>query len=290
MEIKLRKIKQFTSGESALTSVLTTIASPPNSLYRIGSLPEIRPPCVAIVGTRKPTTYGREVSYRFAYDLAKAGICVISGLAFGVDAVAHRGALDAGGTTIAVLAGGLHRIYPAAHENLAQEIVRNSGVLLSEKPPGEDARRYDFLARNRLVSGLADVIIVTEAAEKSGTLSTVAHALEQNKEVFAVPGPVTSLASVGPNRLLQQGASPALETRDIIQHLLPNTPTQQLLFPEATTPLEQTITRLIAEGIRDGDELLRRSNVDASQFLQAMTMLEINGVIRPLGGNYWTLR
>jgi len=286
----MRKIKQFTSDESALTSVLKTIPSPPNSLYSIGYLPENRPPCVAIVGTRKPTTYGREVSYRFAYDLAKAGICVISGLAFGVDAIAHRGALDANGTTIAVLAGGLHRIYPVAHENLAQEIVRSGGALLSEKAPGEDARRYDFLARNRLVSGLADIIIVTEAAEKSGTLSTVAHAIEQNKEVFAVPGPITSVMSIGPNRLIQQGASPALEARDILQRLIPNKPTQQHLFPEAKTPLEQTITSLIATGVRDGDELLQRSNVDASQFLQAMTMLEINDIIKPLGGNQWTLQ
>ena len=134
----------------------------------------------------------------------------MSGLAFGIDAIAHRGALDAGGVTIAVLANGLDTIYPSSHMSLAKEIIQRGGAIVSEYGPTVKARQFQFLARNRIVSGLSDAIVVTEAAERSGTLSTVNHALDQNKEVFAVPGNITSILSVGPNKLLSQGAHPAL--------------------------------------------------------------------------------
>ncbi len=287
------KINRQSIAISGFTSVLTHIASPPSTLYFRGQLPTQRVPAVAIVGSRQPTAYGKEVTYRLAYDLAKKGVIIISGLALGIDAIAHQAALDAKGTTIAVLANGLHRIYPAAHHQLAQHIVANGGALISEQPAGHEARKYDFLSRNRLVSGLADAVVVTEATEKSGTLSTIHHALEQNKEIFAVPGSITSLLSAGPNRLLQQGAYVALNANDILDVIAPTLaglPPDQVQLPLGDTPEEAMLLQLIQSGVRSGEELLTKSALSASEFSQALSMLELNGVIRSVGGANWVIR
>ena len=287
--MKIQKINRQSIGISGFTSVLETIPVPPKELFYKGTLPAKRVPTVAVIGSRKPTPYGIEVTRRIAYDLAKQGVVIISGLAYGVDAVAHKAALEAEGTTIAVLAGGLHKLYPAPHAQLANDIVRSGGALISEREPGYEARRYDFLARNRLVSGLADAIVVTEATEKSGTLSTVAHALEQNKEVFAVPGPITSLVSVGPNRLLQQGAHVALSAEDILRVIAPDIHKSQARLPLGDTEIEVRIIGLIQSGVSDGDVLLQQCTVSPAEFSQALTMMELKGSIVPLGGNRWGL-
>lgn len=149
--------------------------------------------------------------------------------------------------------------------------------------------KHHFLARNRLVSGLADAVIVTEAAHRSGTFSTVAHALEQNKEVFAVPGPINSLLSAGPNRLLQGGARVVLSAEDVLQVIAPELISGQKRFVFGNTPLEVKIIELIQAGVRDGDVLLERSEANPTEFLQALTMMELGGTIRPLGGNQWSI-
>lgn len=287
--MKIGKINTLSIANSAYASVLQHINAPPHHLYIAGALPQERRPTVAIVGTRKPTPYGIEVTQRLAFDLAKQGVIIVSGLAYGIDATAHKAALEAGGTTIAVLAGGLHRIYPAGHVGLAQEIVQKGGAIISEEELGVEAHRYHFLARNRLVSGLADAVIVTEAAHRSGTLSTVAHALTQNKEIFAVPGPITSLLSVGPNRLLQQGAHVALEARDILEVIAPHLKPTQTVLPLGDTPLEVTIIKLIQNGLRTGDELQKQSKATPSDFLQTLTMMELKGTVRSIGGGRWVL-
>ena len=271
-------------------SPLQEVTKAPTSVYIAGKLPLTRFPSVAIVGTRRPTPYGKEVTHRLAYDLAKRGVAIISGLALGVDAIAHQAALDAGGTTIAVLGNGLDHIYPSRNQQLGKQIVKKGGALLSEYPPSMPALAHHFLARNRLVSGLADAVIVTEAAARSGTLSTVNHALEQGKDVFVVPGNITSLLSIGPNRLLQQGAHPALSVDDILEiiapHLLKDAPEPVI----GSNPAETRILKLIQSGVRNGDQLQEQSKLEASEFSQALTMLEINGDIRALSGNQWTIR
>lgn len=287
--MKIRKINKQSIVNNAYVSVLTHIDAPPAQLYMAGDLPVARRPTVAIVGSRKPTPYGIEVTHRLAYDLAKSGVVIVSGLAYGIDAAAHKAALEAGGTTIAVLAGGLHRIYPATHSGLAREIIEKGGTIISEQEEGVEAHKYHFLARNRLVSGLADAVIVIEATDRSGTLSTVAHALAQNKEVFAVPGPITSLLSVGPNRLLQQGAHVALEARDILDVIAPQLAFSQQRLPLGDTAAEVRIIELITGGVRDGDTLCAQSGLDSSEFLQTLTMMELKGSIRPLAGNRWTV-
>jgi DNA processing protein len=219
----------------------------------------------------------------FAKALAERGVTIISGLALGVDAAAHQAALEAGGTTVAVMANGLHRIYPASHTGLARSIIQKGGALLSEKPPGEEARRYDFLARNRLISGLADAVLVTEATDRSGTLSTVAHAL--------VPGPITSLLSAGANRLLQQGAHVAITPEHILSIIAPETlhKATQTVLPLGDTPLETRIITALQQGSRTGEELHAISQASASKFAQALTMLELKGSIKALGANRWSL-
>ena len=286
----LGKINKQSIAISGFTSVLETIDSPPNYLYIAGKLPEERLPTVAIVGSRKPTPYGIEVTQKLAADLARSGVVIVSGLATGIDSIAHQAALEAGGITIAIVANGLHKIYPASNLALAREIIANGGAIISEHEEGFEPRGYHFLARNRLVSGIADAVIVTEAAERSGSLSTVAHAYQQNKEVFAVPGSITSLLSAGPNRVLQQGAHVALEARDILEVIAPNFKPSQAALPLGYTPVETRVIELIQAGVRDGELLKNKCDATASEFSRALTMLELNGTIRSLGANQWALR
>lgn len=277
------------TGNNSYLAPLKEVAQAPKHLYVAGSIPKSRVVTVAIVGTRRPTAYGREITERFAGELARRGVVVISGLALGVDAVAHQAVLDAGGLTIAVLAGGLHRIYPASHLDLARRIVKSGGAIVSEHPEGFEAHPYHFLARNRLVSGLADAVLVTEAAERSGTFSTVGHALEQGKEVFAVPGPITSLMSAGANKLIQQGAHVALTPDDVLRIIAPELMQGQTKLVLGDTTQEVRIIELLRSGVRDGDELQKESGIEPSLFLQTLTMLEIKGTISPLGANKWTI-
>lgn len=284
------KINRATPDKHNYLRLLSEIPSPPKQLYVMGTLPLERLPSVAIVGTRKPSNYGKEVTQRLAYDLAKKGIIIISGLALGIDGVAHRAALEAGGTTIAVLANGLPQIYPATHKELGGQITKQGGAILSEYEPETSARTYQFLQRNRIVSGLSDAIVITEAAARSGTLNTAMHALEQGKEVFVVPGNITSPLSTGCNTLLKQGARPATCADDILEVIAPDLLQSQATLALGNSPLETTIIQLLTSGVRDGEELQRRSGSPISEFNTALTMMEITGSIRALGANQWTLR
>ena len=284
------KINRATPDKHNYLRLLSEIPSPPKQLYVMGTLPAERLPSVAIVGTRKPSSYGKEVTQRLAYDLAKKGLVIISGLALGVDGIAHRAALEAGGITIAVLANGLPQIYPATHKDLADQITKQGGAVLSEYEPETSARTYQFLQRNRIVSGLSDAIIITEAAARSGTLNTAMHALEQGKEVFVVPGNITSPLSTGCNTLLKQGARPVTCADDILEVIAPDLLQSQATLALGNSPLETTIIQLLTSGVRDGEELQRRSGSTISEFNTALTMMEITGSIRALGANQWTLR
>lgn len=174
---------------------------------------------VAIVGSRKPTAYGRKVAYDLAKYLAFHDICVVSGLAIGVDAQAHQGALDGGGKTIAVMASGVNLIYPKSNEKLADQILAQSGVLLSEQMINEQPMRYHFPLRNRIISAISDVVIIIEAGDKSGSLITANHAMEQGKTVFALPGSIYSPSSEGANRLIFEGAMPLIKFSHVLESM-----------------------------------------------------------------------
>lgn len=269
---------------------LEHIYQPPGRLFIRGRLPEKRLKSVAIVGARKPTAYGREVAQNLASALARHGVVVISGLAYGIDSEAHKSCLDAGGTTIAVLAGGLDKIYPASHKGLAEKIINNGGAILSEYEIGSAPQKFTFLERNRIVSGLADAVVVVEAAARSGTLSTANHALDQGKEVFAVPGNITSPLSEGCNKLLKMGATPLLSAQDVLDFLFPDgVEDKQALLFLAENKVEETILQIIQSGERDGDAIIKKSALSAQEFSQVITMLEIKGAVKSLGGNKWGL-
>lgn len=284
------KINQISPNESPYLQILNFVFHAPKNIYYFGRLPEKRQITVAIVGTRKPTTYGKEVTHQLAYDLAKHGVIIVSGLAFGVDGIAHRAALEAGGLTIAVQGNGLDTIYPAAHRELARDIIEQGGAIISEYQPDVMAREFRFLERNRIVSGLSDAVIITEAAARSGTLSTVMHALEQGREVFAVPGNITSPLSTGCNNLIKQGAHPVTCAEDILEIIAPDLLRPQSILPLGSNALETRIINLLQSGVRDGEDLQKQSEAKVSEFSVALTTMEIAGTIRALGGNQWTLR
>jgi DNA processing protein len=284
------KINKISPDENKFTQIITSIALVPKKLYYMGTLPEKRMPTVAIVGTRKPTAYGKEVTTRIATDLARRDIVIVSGMALGIDGLAHRAALDANGITIAVQANGLDNLYPSSHRQLGEDIIKSGGAIMSEYEAGTPSYPNQFLERNRIVSALSDAILITEAAARSGTLNTASHALEQGKEVFVVPGNITSPLSAGCNQLLRQGAIPVTSAEDIIEVIAP-----QLLEPQSQlalgdNPLQTAIIQQLQSGIRDGDELQAGVAADAGAFATELTMLEINGVVRSLGANQWTLR
>ena len=271
--------------------ITSVIDKPPKTLYYYGTLPKRRTATVAIVGTRKPTAYGKEVTHRLAYDLASQGIIIVSGLALGVDGLAHQAALEAGGTTLAVLPCGLPKIYPARHHDLAAAIVAKGGALITEYTSDDEiSYQSNFLERNRIVAGLADAVLITEAAARSGTLNTAAHALAQGKEVFVVPGNITSPMSSGCNALIKQGAHVVLSADDIIQVIAPELLRQQSTLPLGSTPAEIAILQQLKDGVRDGDEIQRNTELSAVDITTALTMLELSGAIRALGGNQWTIR
>ena len=284
------KINKILPLNHKYLQIIDTIAKKPDKLYFIGKIPEKRIPTIAIVGSRKPTSYGKEVTYSLSFDLAKRGVVIISGLALGVDGIAHRAALDAGGTTLAVMANSVDIIYPACHKGLAKDIIDGGGAIISEYEPTTEARPFQFLERNRIVSGLSDAIIITEAASRSGTLSTAMHALEQGREVFVVPGNITSPLSAGCNNLIKQGAHPITCAEDVLEIIAPDLLQPQAILPLGANKNESKIIELLQSGVRDGDELQISSNINASEFSTTLTMMEISGTIRALGGNQWTLR
>lgn len=284
------KINRISPDKNDFTKVLVNIAKIPKTLHYIGSLPSSRTPTVAIVGTRRPSSYGREVTERLSYDLAERGVVIVSGLALGVDAIAHQAALNAGGTTLAVLGNPLPDISPRTNRGIAELIVAHGGAIVSEYSEGSKVYPSNFLERNRLVAGLADAIIITEATARSGTLNTAAHALEQGKELFVVPGSITSPLSAGCNALLKQGAHVVTDYSDVLNIIAPSAIQTTKGVPLGQTELETAIIAHLMNGVRDGEQLRQLVAVDQTEFATTLTMLELAGTIKALGANTWTIR
>ena len=288
------KINQIRPQDNEYIKVLETIALTPKMLYYYGEWPKERIKTVAIVGSRKNTAYGEEVAYKLAKEVAKKGLIVVSGLAYGVDSIAARGALDGGGRTIAILGTQIERIYPQAHVPLAEKIVERGGVVASEYKMGDvQDWKATFLHRNRLISGLADVVVVVEAADRSGTLNTASHAIAQGRDLFAVPGRIYDKKSAGCNQLIDKGAMPLLSIEEFMDYLLPKARTKKQKVEQISlfgdTPEEQGILKLMLDGMRDGDEIMERLEMPVQVYNQTMTMLELKGAVKPLGFNTWVL-
>ena len=235
------------------------------------------------------TAYGRQITHDFARSLAEQGIVIISGLALGVDAAAYHAALEVGGATIAVVPRSLNDIYPASHLGLSRMIIEREGVLLSEYPEGTTAYKSNFVARNRIVAGLADVILITEAAVGSGSLHTARFARSANRPVLVVPGSINSPRSAGANDLLRKGALAALHPDDVLRALGIRKRRTKIQRVRGRNREEQVVLTLLATGVYDAQELLARSGLQVRLFNQTVSMLEIDGKIQMSGPGEWGL-
>jgi DNA processing protein len=265
---------------------LRHIANPPVVLYVKGELTQADEISVAIVGTRGPTTYGRQVAQRLASQLAAKGVTIVSGLARGIDAEAHRAALDAGGRTIAVLGSGLDVIYPREHASLAREIAKR-GAVISDYPLGAKPDAVHFPARNRIVAGLSLGTIVIEAGDTSGALITARMAAEQGRDVFAVPGSIFSKQSYGVHRLIQDGAKLVADVQDVLDELNLGMVAHQLEMPATTPtpedPIEEALIRTLSVEPRHIDEVARLAQLPMAEVSSALTLMELKGLVRQVG-------
>lgn len=265
--------------DAGFPPLLRDIPDAPRRLFAWGRVDLLKAPAVAIVGSRTHTRYGAEVCRHFAGGLARAGLVVVSGMARGLDAIAHTAALDAKGATIGVLGCGFGIVYPVSNRVLYERVARD-GCLLTEMRPGEKPHPGSFPRRNRLISGLARVLLVVEAGQRSGTMLTVNAAHEQGRDVLAVPGQITSPASVGCNRLLQQGAKPALGLRDVLEEYSIATPgAPGAALPTDLTPGERDVLDALAAGNEHVDDIAAKVGWPTSETLAVLTSLEIRGLV-----------
>jgi len=262
----------------------------PPVLYVRGNLPAEDEPCLAIVGTRRPTIYGRQVTEEIVADLVRSKITIISGLARGIDSVAHRTALDAGGKTVAVFGSGLDIVYPGENAKLAQAIIEH-GALVSEYPLGVKPRAENFPLRNRIMSGLSLGVLVVEAGERSGASITAHQAVEQNREVFSIPGSILSPASQGTNRLIQEGAKLVCNYTDILQELNLTIVVRQAEIKEFSPAdeCESAILKQLASEPSHIDEICRRSGLTMPEVSSTLAMLELKGIARQVGNMNYVL-
>jgi DNA processing protein len=260
----------------------------PILIYVRGTLVREDECAVAVVGTRHPSVYGRQAAEEITKELARNRVAVISGLAAGIDAVAHRAALDAGGRTIAVTGCGLDMVYPSSHVSLARQIMER-GALVSEFPLGTKPKAEHFPQRNRIISGMSLGVLVVEAGEESGALLTANRALEQNRDVFAIPGSIFSPLSAGTNYLIQQGAKLIRNCEDILEELNLNMVPHQLEMRELVAPTDteaQVLMHLTKEATHI-DALCRISGLPTPTVTSTLVMLELKGLARQVGGmNY----
>jgi len=279
-------------GEEGYPPLLGDIPDPPTLLYVQGTIEPADQLAIALVGSRKCTPYGMRIAEKLGSSLARVGLTVVSGLARGIDAAAHRGALSSGGRTIAVLANGLGEIYPPEHGELARDVAA-SGALISESPMGQSPLAGLFPQRNRVISGLSLGVVVVEATPRSGSLSTARHATDQNREVFAVPGPVDSLPSRGCHYLIRDGAKLVETVDDILEELGPLV-REVRASPEEPTirhPAELSLTdqerNLLGRLDNDGvaiDALIVATGLTASQVMATLSVLELRRLVRRLPG------
>jgi DNA processing protein len=277
-----------TLGDAGYPARLRQVPDPPLALTVRGTLGDADEPAVAVVGTRRASEYGRRLADEIARGLAQAGITVVSGLAAGIDAAAHRGALAAGGRTIAVLGTGIDRVYPSWHVDLARAIAAQ-GALVTEFACGVEPRPHHFPRRNRVISGLSLGTVVIEAAERSGSLITAAFAVQQNRQVYAVPGPLGVAGHRGPHRLIQEGAKLLTRVEDIVDDLAPQLRPRLVARRAAAvaatlTAPEQCVLDALGAEARHVDDVIRAVAMQPGPALELLLALELRGVVKQLPG------
>lgn len=264
--------------------LLKQIPDPPAALYMLGDFPDEKLPYISIVGTRKATPNGCLIAKTLAKELSEAGCIIVSGLAMGIDTAAHEGVVAAKGKTIAVLGNGLNDIYPRLNKNLAEKILELGGTIISEYPPDEPAFPSNFLARNRLVSGLCLGTVVVEAPERSGSLVTARLALEQNREVFIIPGPANHFNYLGSHQLIREGARLAISAQNILEDLNIKSSTQK----EELSSEEKSILEIFSKNkkLLSIDKIIEITKLDSQTVNKTLAFLVIKGIIKETLGRY----
>ncbi|MFA4996203.1 MAG: DNA-processing protein DprA [Patescibacteria group bacterium] len=291
---KLQKLNigYMTMYDKEYPKLLAETSDGPVVLYIRGDINALKVPSIGVVGSRKFTHYGQKVAYQLSKSCSEAGLSIVSGLALGIDTVAHRAALDVGGITVGVLGCGLDRIYPASNLMLGKEIIEKGGAVVSEFPPGTPPLKYNFPARNRIIAGLTLGTLVIEAAEQSGALITAYQALEYNREVFAVPGNIDSETSKGTNLLIQKGAKTVTKPEDILEEF--NIEARKIeqknrdLLPENVN--EKLIFNILSSGEKLVDIIVSESKLNIITVNTCLTMMEMKGIIENIGGGRYKLR
>lgn len=301
-EVLRHGIRPITIIDAEYPATLRTLHDAPAVLFVRGTLPRPELPLLSVVGTRTPSRYGYEVVSRILPDVIKSGVGIVSGMAHGIDALAHHAALDAHGTTVAVLAGGIDEdsVYPAANRNLAEQILAHGGAIISEFLPGTPNLKQHFPQRNRVVAGLSRATLIVEAAAQSGSLITARCALEAGRDVLAIPGPITSPLSETPNALIRTGATPITSSADLLEALNLTTPREvqaksahTRIAPTNPTPYapasaeEAALLPCLSFDPHHIDELIRACELPSPVVNATLGMLELKGVIKHVGGRYY---
>lgn len=284
------RIRQISSKSAEYPQKLNNYPKMPEILFAKGNLPDAKKPTAAIVGARACSPYGRIQTFRYAKILSSAGVQIISGMAYGIDAEAHKGALEGGTPTYAVLAGGVDICYPSGNRPLYDRILRENGGILSEQPPGMRARNYFFPARNRIISGLADLVLIVEAREKSGSLITAQWALDQGKIVYAVPGPVNEALSMGCHKLIYDGAGIAYSPEILLRELGLNCE-NKVKSPEKNDLGLASDLKLVYSCLdlrpKSTDFLIQKTGLPPEKIGSLLLELKLSGLVREIGRHYY---
>jgi DNA processing protein len=285
-----KEVKEISIEDKNYPKKLKEIKDRPKILYYLGEIKN-EEDCFAIVGTRKCTNYGKEIAYQIVSDLAEAGLIIVSGFAPGIDTMAHKAAIERGKRTIAVLGTGLDEksIYPKSNLKLIEKILECGGALISEFPPGTPGAKYTFPKRNRIISGLSLGVLVVEAKIQSGALITANYAKEQGRKIFAVPGPIFSQNSKGCHFLIKNGAKLVESADDILEELGIRKLEVGKKEIKGKTPEESLILEVLKEGALDIEKMIEKTKLPPSKVASILSILEIEGKIKNLGGNIYAI-
>lgn len=287
-KLEKQRIKFVTIFDDNYPKLLKEIFSPPVVLYYKGDINILNEQTLAVVGSRKFTTYGKNATEKIVSGLAETGYVIVSGMALGIDTFAHETTLRNAGKTVAVLGCGLDNPYPATNANLFKRIIESGGVVVSEYMPGKPPLRQHFPARNRIISGISRGILIVEANIKSGALITARDAMEQNRDVFAIPGPIFGESSSGTNKLLKMGANPITEADDIFE-FYGHTPTSKKVKSKPSNEAEAAIFNVLEDGEKHIDDIIKVSGKESQLIISTLTLMEIKGKVKNLGGMVYIL-
>lgn len=288
--LEKQEVAYFCCEDENFPPFLLSMPNPAYLFYYKGDLSLIHEFSIGIIGSRKPTAYGKFVATKFAKELSQQGVVIVSGFAMGIDTFSHRGATDNQGKTIAVLGTAINNIYPRSNEPYAKELLEKGNLILSEFAPDTKTLPFHFVQRNRLISALSDGLLIVEAGEKSGTLTTVDFALEQGHTIFSVPGNINSPNSAGTNRLIKLGAKPVTEVQDIMEEFPFYVPKKKKSPQIKLSQEEQAIyDTLLEHGLLTNEEISFFTNQNIKYIIGTLSVLELKGIIKDLGNNTYTI-